>query len=178
MNFKFYQLYRSLKEVVGLEKAKEIFPEYETLPNKMSDEEKIEMARTLMKRLVETFDEKTRNLIRMKHPCGIPKDFKEKMIVIKKEITDSESRIKLFIEYINGSYLKINDNEYDVTWGIRECVCGMFRNIKTYNTISPTWCLCCNGHNKLLFESLLDQNIESILLTGICAGDKICSFKI
>ena len=31
MNFKFYQLYRSLKEVVGIEKAKIIFPEYDSL---------------------------------------------------------------------------------------------------------------------------------------------------
>jgi len=29
MNFKFYQLFRSLKEELGLEGAKKIFPEYE-----------------------------------------------------------------------------------------------------------------------------------------------------
>lgn len=63
---------------------------------------------------------------------------------------------KMFLEYIDGSYTKINENEYDIKWGIKECVCGMFRNLNNYEYVSPTWCQCCNGHNKLLFESLLD----------------------
>lgn len=50
MNFKFYQLFRSMKEELGLERAKELFPEYETLPDKMPKEEQVNLARILMKR--------------------------------------------------------------------------------------------------------------------------------
>lgn len=54
----------------------------------------------------------------------------------------------------------------------------MFRQLKDYEPISPTWCQCCNGHNQLLFEFLLDEPVESQLVSGICAGGNVCAFKI
>lgn len=171
MNFKFYQLYRSLKEVVGEDKANEIFPEYETLKDKMTKEEQVNFARTLMQRLDEQFDKDTVIAIRMKHPCGIPKES-------KKEISCTEEQIGKFINHLGGSYKYVSDNEYIITWGLTKCVCGMFYKLENYEAISPTWCQCCNGHNKMLFSTLLDKDIKSTLLEGICAGGKTCSFRI
>lgn len=54
----------------------------------------------------------------------------------------------------------------------------MFRKLENYEPISPTWCQCCNGHNKMLIELLLSQEVKSDLLEGICCGGKVCSFKI
>lgn len=178
MIFKFYQLFRSLKEVIGLDEAKKVFPEYESLKDSMSPQEQVDMARILMKRLDERFDKETVLAIRMAHPCGIPKQDQEIMRDIKSKITDIEERIKAYKDHINGFYIKLSENEYVFTWGLKSCVCGMFRKLKDYEPISPTWCQCCNGHNQMLFTFLLDKDVKSELLEGICSGGKTCSFKI
>lgn len=178
MNFKFYQLFRSMKEELGLERAKELFPEYETLPDKMSKEEQVNLARILMKRLDDELDKDKVISIRMKHPCGVPKPTQQRKGEIKEEFINDDERIHAFIKHLNGTYERISDNEYLVTWGLTECVCGMFRNLKEYEPISPTWCPCCNGHNELLFTALLDKEVKSELLSGICAGHKECSFRV
>lgn len=178
MNFKFYQLFRSLKEELGLEGAKKIFPEYETLPDKMAKEDQINLAKILMKRLDDELDKDTVIAIRMEHPCGIPKPTKERISEIKQAFNDDGRRLQAFFDHLQATYERISDNEYIVTWALKECVCGMFRNLKDYGTISPTWCQCCNGHNKLMFETLLDREIKSELISGICAGEKVCSFRI
>ena len=178
MIFKFYQIFRSIKEVVGIEKAKQVFPEYEKLPDKMLPEEQAELARIIMTRLDRTFDKDTILRIRMKHPCGIPKKDNESILLIKNSYKSAEERIGAYSTYLQGKYNCISNNEYIFTWGNRFCECGMFRKLSSYVPISPTWCQCCNANNKMQFEFLLDRNITSELLEGICCGGKNCSFKI
>lgn len=144
----------------------------------MTKDDQVKLARVLMNRLDGKFDKNTVKAIRRKHPCGIPKPTQDQISKIKNEFSNNEDRIKAFIDCLNGSMTTINEKEYFITWGITECVCGMFRNLKDYEFISPSWCECCNGHNKLLFESLLEQEVDSELLGGICAGNKNCAFKI
>ncbi|HOE78144.1 MAG TPA: hypothetical protein PKV63_05925 [Bacilli bacterium] len=54
----------------------------------------------------------------------------------------------------------------------------MFRKLKNYEPVSPTWCQCCNGHNKMLMDFLFEKDTKSELIEGICSGGKVCSFKI
>ena len=131
-----------------------------------------------MKRLDDEFEEDVVLDIRMKHPCGIPKDIKEQIIKIKSDLGNKDDPIEALMKYLKGSFNKLSANYYQITWGLKECVCGMFRNQKDYEVISPTWCQCCNGHNKIIFEELLDQELQSQLIEGICAGESVCSFKI
>lgn len=45
-----------------------------------------------MRRLDENFDKNTVKLIRMKHPCGIPKDYNKKILEVKEETNDPEKK--------------------------------------------------------------------------------------
>jgi len=178
MIFLFYQLFRSLKEELGLEKAKALFPEYDSLPDKMSKEEKAELARVIMKRLDENLDKDVVISIRRKHPCGIPKETKKDIVQIKNSMENDQERIEAFVRSLNGSYLQLSDYKYKIVWGIKKCVCGMFRNLENYEPISKTWCQCCNEHNRLLFKELLGKEVRSELIGGICCGQQECSFEI
>jgi hypothetical protein len=123
MNFKFYQLYRSLKEVAGIDVANKIFPENNSLPDKMSAEEQAKFAKVLMERLDKELDKETVLEIRMKHPCGIPKEYKTKMSEIKEKHSEAEERLTEFSKYLGGRCEKLTDSEYIFIWGLTDCVC-------------------------------------------------------
>ncbi len=54
--FKFYQIFCCIKEELGEQKAKELFYEYETLPDKMSAEDQAKLASKIMDRLDSLLD--------------------------------------------------------------------------------------------------------------------------
>lgn len=178
MIFKFYQIYRSMKEIIGENKANELFPEYSTLPNKMSAEDQIELAHILMDRLDNSLDHDTIIKIRQLHPCNIPKADKQKMQEIKENFENIDDRIKAYSEYLGGSFSSCGRNVYTFSWGNKKCNCGMFRKMENYKKISCSWCECCNANNKLQFDYLCDKAVESKLLQGICCGGTDCSFRI
>lgn len=178
MVFKFYQIYRSIKEVLGEEKAMELFPEYHTLPDKMPTEDQINLARILMDRLDNSLDRDTVIKIRRQHPCNIPKVDKEKMKEIKETFENINDRIKAYSKYLGGSFSHCGNNVYYFSWGNTKCPCGMFRKADSYEKISPTWCQCCNANNILQMTFLCDKEVESELLQGVCSGGTDCSFRV
>lgn len=118
MIFKFYQIYRSIKEILGESKANELFPEYLTLPSKMSAEDQIQLAHVLMDRLDKSLDQNTVIKIRQQHPCNIPKADKEKMQEIKESFENIPDRIKAYSQYLGGSFSSYGKNVYTFSWGM------------------------------------------------------------
>lgn len=52
-----------------------------------------------------------------------------------------------------------------------ECVCSMARTSK-----NPNWChLCCAGHQKAIFENLLDKNVEVTMGETLLLGGERCN---
>lgn len=132
MIFKFYQIYRSIKEILGEAKANELFPEYLALSSKMLAEEQVQLAHILMDRLDKSLDSHTVIKIRQQHPCNIPKADKEKMQEIKMSFENISDRINAYSQYLGGSFSSCGKNAYNFSWGNKKCVCGMFRKIETY----------------------------------------------
>jgi len=71
--FKFYQIYKSIKEELGEDMALKLFPEYLTLPDKMSPQKQAELGKILMNRMDELLGRETIVKIRQKHCCNTPK---------------------------------------------------------------------------------------------------------
>jgi len=176
--FKFYQIYRSIKGVLGEEMAVKIFPEYSTLPDKMPTNEQADLGRVLMERMDKSLDKETIIKIRQRHTCN-PSNLQISQI---NEVKDRTSNLDDFcIEYSNilaPGYVKKNDNSLTVSFGLDKCICGMFRKLKNYEPISKTWCECCNGHVIKMYSLICDKPIKSEIIEAIACGGNDCIFQI
>ncbi len=176
--FKFYQIFRCIKEELGEQKAKELFYEYETLPEKMSAEEQANLASKIMDRLDNSLDTETVKRIRYKHPCNIPKTHAAKINELIEKYSNVEERIKEYEKWDGRLLINYDGNSMIVSWGLSKCVCGMFRKLNEYEPISKSWCECCNAHSAKAFSKLCGKKVESELIEGIACGGKDCIFRI
>lgn len=69
--------------MLGVDKANHFFPQYVTLPDKMSRLEQVNLARKVLDRLDNELDKDTVPAIRGRHPCGIPKTNQQQINEIK-----------------------------------------------------------------------------------------------
>lgn len=176
--FKFYQIYRSIKEVLGEEKSKELFYEYETIEDKMPLDEQAKLASKIINRLDNSLDAETVKRIRHKHPCNIPKKYNDKINELIEKYDSVEKRIDEYIKWDKKTTIISEDNSIIVAWGLPKCVCGMFRKLDEYETMSKSWCECCNAHNAKTFSKLCGKKVESELFEGIACGGKDCIFRV
>ncbi len=176
--FKFYQIFRSLKEELGEQKAKEVFYEYETLPDKMSANEQAMLASKIMDRLDNSFDVETVKRIRHRHPCNIPKTYDTIINELVEKYPNIEKRLEEYEKWSGKISIKIEGDSFITSWGLTDCVCGMFSKLNEYEHISRSWCECCNAHNAKLLSKLCGKEVESELIDGIACGGKDCIFKI
>jgi hypothetical protein len=60
------------------------------------------------------------------------------------------------------------------------CHCPLAREsiLKRETDISPTWCYCSGGYEKLLFDVVFDEEVEVEVLESALAGDTRCRFAI
>ena len=72
--FKFYQIYRSINEILEEDMVMKIFPEYDTLPDKMSADEQAELGKIIMDRMDKLLDKSTIKKIRHMHTCNPSRD--------------------------------------------------------------------------------------------------------
>ncbi len=176
--FKFYQIFRCIKEELGEQKAKELFYEYETLPDKMSAEEQAKLASKIMDRLNNLLDVETVKRIRYKHPCNIPKTYVAKIDELVEKHESVEKRIEEYVKWDERISISNEEDSIVVSWGLPKCVCGMFRKLKEYEPISKSWCECCNAHSAKTFSKLCGKKVESKLIEGIACGGNDCIFRI
>jgi hypothetical protein len=176
--FKFYQIYRSIKEVLGEDMAIKLFPEYSTLPDKMSANEQADLGKVIMDRMDKSLDKETIIRIRQKHTCNPSK----LQITQISEVKERTSNLDEFcIEYSNilaPGYVKKNGDSLSVSFGLDKCVCGMFRKLEKYEPVSKTWCECCNGHVIKMYSLICDKPVESEIIEAIACGGKDCVFQI
>ncbi len=177
--FKFYQIFRCIKEELGEQKAKQLFYEYETLPDKMSADEQAKLASKIMDRLDNSLDAETVKRIRYKHPCNIPKEYDDEINELIEKYSSVEKRIEEYVKWDKKSMSISNEeNSIIISWGLPKCVCEMFSKLNEYEPISKSWCECCNAHNAKIFSKLCGKKVESELIEGIACGGKDCIFRI
>jgi hypothetical protein len=176
--FKFYQIYRSIKEVVGEDMADKIFPEYSTLPDKMLPDEQAQLGKTVMERLDAMLDKETVVKIRQSHTCNPSKEQVAKINELKQKTDSLDEIIRLYSEFLlPGSVRRDGDSLY-VSFGQSKCVCGMFRKLETYELMPISWCECCNGHVIKMYNMICDRNVKSEILEAIACGGNDCVFKV
>lgn len=176
--FKFYQIYRGMKEVVGEEMAEKLFPEYLTLPDKMSPNEQAHLGKVIMNRLDESLSLETIINIRHIHPCNISKGQIEKIKELKHKFINMDDIIRGYSEFLYPGSVRKEDGTLVVSFGLNKCVCGMLRKLEIYETMPKSWCECCNGHVIKMYSTIFERPVSSEIVETIACGGKDCIFKL
>jgi hypothetical protein len=176
--FQFYQIYRSINEELGEDMAIKIFPEYSNLPEKMSAKEQAKLGNVLMERMDDLLDKNTISKIRRKHCCNIPKEHIIKINELKDKHVNLEDILRDYSEFLTPGFVTQNGNTLNVSFGLDKCICGMFRKLEIYESISKSWCECCNGHVIKTFSYICDKIVSSEIVESIACGGEDCVFKV
>lgn len=176
--FKFYQIYRSIKEELGQDKAIKLFPEYLTLPDKMPAHEQAQLGKVIMDRMDELLNKDTIIKIRRKHCCNPSKEQIRQINELKEKSNNFDEFCMEYSKYLSPGYVKKDGNVLTVSFGWNKCVCGMFRKLETYEPMSKTWCECCNGHVIKTFSLICDKSVKSEIIEAVACGGKDCIFKV
>ncbi|QVK17420.1 hypothetical protein KHQ81_11255 [Mycoplasmatota bacterium] len=176
--FKFYQIYRSIKEVLGEEMVKEIFPEYADLPDKMPAKEQAELGKIIMDRMDILLDENTIKKIRQMHTCNPSKEQVAKINELKEKTNNLDEFLHEYSKFLAPGYVKRDGDTLYVSFGLEKCVCGMFRKLETYEPVSKTWCECCNGHVIKMYRMICENIKSSEIVEAVACGGNDCIFKI
>ncbi len=172
---KFTMLYKDLTDTLGIEQANKIFPEYNTLPDKLDKQTQICIASCVMQRMDESLDKDTIVKIRHGHTCNLPKAQQTEMM----ELRSRCSSINEFLESYGCE--KQADGTYILSWeklNQTKCSCSLFYKVNEYKPISITWCECCNGHTEKSIKEICGQPVKSEIIESISSGGKACIFKI
>lgn len=176
--FKFYQIYRSIRETLGEEMALKVFPEYPGLPDKMSAPEQARLGKTIMDRLDALLDKDTVIKIRQKHCCNPSKQQIAEINRLKENTNNLEELCLEYSKFLSPGYVKKDGDLLIVSFGLDKCVCGMFRKLDTYEPMSKSWCECCNGHVIKMYSLICHKTVKSEILAAVACGDKDCVFKV
>ncbi len=176
--FKFYQIYRSIKEELGEDMAVKLIPEYSILPEKMPANEQAQLGKAIMERMDELLDKDTIIKIRHKHCCNIPKDHIAKINELKEKCSNQDEFFKEYSKFLAPGYIEKSGNSLNVSFGCGKCVCGMFRKLETYGPVSKTWCECCNGHVIKTFNKICDKTVSSSIVETVACGGEDCIFEV
>lgn len=176
--FKFYQIYRSIKEVLGEDMAIKLFPEYSTLPDKMPPQEQVQLGKVIMNRMDELLDKDTLIEIRQKHCCNPSKQQILEINELKEKSSNLDEFFMEYSKYLSPGYVKKDGDLLTVSFGFTKCVCGMFRKLEKYEPISKTWCECCNGHVIKTYSMICDKIVTSEIVETVASGGKDCIFKV
>lgn len=176
--FKFYQIYRSIRDVLGEEMVIKLFPEYATLPDKMPAKEQAELGKTIMDRMDKLLDKSTIVKIRQLHTCNPSKEQVAKIKELKENTKNLDEFLQEYSKFLAPGYVRKDGDKLYVSFGLEKCVCGMFRKLQTYEPISKTWCECCNGHVIKTYNMICDKIKSSEIVEAIACGGTDCIFKI
>lgn len=176
--FKFYQIYRSMKEVLGEDMATKLFSEYSTLPDKMPPAQQAQLGKILMDRLDEQLDRNTIIKIRRSHCCNLSKEQITEINELKSNSSNLDELCQKYSICLSPGYVKKDGDLITVSFGWNKCVCGMFRKLGTYEPVSKTWCECCNGHVIKMFSMICDKTVESEILEAVACGGRDCIFNV
>lgn len=176
--FKFYQIYRSIKEILGEEVAMKLFPEYPTLPDKMPAPEQAQLGKILIDRMDMLLDKDTIIKIRQKHCCNPSKEQIAEINRLKEKVNNLEELCLEYSKFLSPGYVKKDGDLLTVSFGLSKCVCGMFRKLEEYEPVSKTWCECCNGHVIRTYSMICGKPVKSEIVEAVACGDKDCVFKV
>lgn len=176
--FKFYQIYRSIKEELGENMALKLFPEYLTLQDKMSPQKQAELGRILMDRMDASLDKETIAKVRQKHCCNTPKKDIAVIKELKSKVNNLDELWEEYSKFLSPGYVKKESNLLTVSFGWGKCVCAMFRKLNAYEIVSKSWCECCNGNVIKTYSLICDKIVQSEIVETVASGGKDCIFKV
>ena len=169
---KFAMLFKNLEKHLGKEGASEIFPEYESIPEKMNATDQTDLARRIMDRMDKLLDRETIVKIRHGNSCNFPKKQRQEMLEIMSKCKNTDEFLTAY------GYIRQDDRTYLSNFKSIKCYCGLFRKLDKYEPISITWCECCNGHHEKGLQEICRHPIKTELIESISSGGKSCVTRV
>lgn len=176
--YKFYQIYTSIKKVLGEDMAQKLFPEYSTLPDKMPAHEQAQLGKVIMDRMDKLLEKDDIVRVRQKHTCNPSKQQIAEINRLKEKCNNLNEFCDEYSKFLTPGHVKKDDDILIVSFGLNKCICGMFRKLEDYEPISKTWCECCNGHVIKMYSLICDKPIKSEIIEAIACGGNDCVFQI
>ncbi|WIV11057.1 hypothetical protein [Proteiniborus sp. MB09-C3] len=104
--YKFYQIYISIKEVLGEDMAIKLFPEYSTLPNKMPSHEQARLGKVIIDRMDKLLDKDTIVRVRQKHTCNPSKQQIVEINRLKEKCNNLDDFCAEYSKFLAPGYVK------------------------------------------------------------------------
>ncbi len=175
---KFYRIHRSIREELGEEMARQLFPEYTALPEQMPLPEQARLSKLIMDRMDRLLDRDTIARVRRKHCCNPSRQQIEEIHALKEQCGDLDEFCAEYSKFFAPGHVEREGDLLTLSFGWGKCVCGMFRNLESYERMSKTWCECCNGYVIKVFRMIFGQKVVSRIEEAVICGDRDCVFKV
>lgn len=180
MHFKsayFGTLFDAISELEHETAARQILEGFEDLDDAMPAERRAEMIERLVQRMERAIpSEEKRRRIRERCACK-PAEFLEKARQLRACTPDLQAFLsKLQETGFAGKPLTMEGDTIHGVFGYRRCLCPWPGKATRHSSL--TWCYCCQGHLKWLYEGVLGQNVDVDLYETVLTGADDCRYRV
>lgn len=176
--FHFYLLKKRLDEYAGEELRKKIFLGYDEISNKVKPEEKADYAKKLMERMDIMLDTETRKIVRRACSCNLSKAQISEIDHLMNQFSEISEFLAEYSKALAPGSIKLLDDRLLVSFGWGHCVCSVFKKAKLYESVSKTFCECCNGHVQKWFDYIFKKQTATEIVKTVATGGDDCLFEV
>jgi hypothetical protein len=180
MHFKsgyFKTLFDAICELEHETAARQILEGFEDFDEAATPDTRAKMIELLVQRMKTGIpSDETRRRIRERCSCK-PAEFLERAKQLRKSAPD----MRTFLSELQktgcaGNPLTMEGNTIHGVFGYKRCLCPWPGNTRGHATL--TWCHCCQGHLKWLYENALEQNVDVDLYETVLTGADDCRYRL
>lgn len=161
-----------LGDHLEISEIKEVLKPCEKLTASQAKSKRASVMLEVMDNLTDKLTDDSLKQIRKRTACR-PIKFNK---LIKKILTLSPDQRLSALEATNvAGRVSIIGSTYQVAFKTKTCFCGMMA--KATSPVPLSWCYCCSGHVKWLYEKALDKSFHVEVVDNVFIGED-CVFNL
>jgi hypothetical protein len=173
----FRTLFDAICELEHETAARQVLAGFEDFDDTVPPDTRAKMIELLVQRMETAIpSDERRQRIRERCSCK-PAEFLEKAKQLRKSASDMHAFVsELQKTGFAGNPLTMEGNTIHGVFGYKRCLCPWPGDTKGHGTL--TWCHCCQGHLKWLYENALEQNVDVDLYETVLTGADDCRYRL
>ena len=170
-------LFDAIRELENEAAARKILKGVEDFDGAGPADNRAEMIALLMRRMEDTIaSDQKRQRIRERCCCK-PAEFLDRA----KRLRQAAPDVPAFLAELQktgfaGNPLTMEGSTIHGVFGYRKCLCPWPGEGRRHEML--TWCYCCQGHLKWLFENALGQRVDVELYESVLTGADDCRYRV
>ncbi len=158
--------------------ARQVLEGFEDFDGDVPADKRAEMIELLVQRMDRQIPSQDKRQ-RMRERCSCkPVEFLEKAQVLRKS---NPGLLSTFLAELQktgfaGNPLTLEGDTIHGVFGYRRCLCPWPGKGRRHSSL--TWCYCCQGHLKWLFENALEQPVHVDLYETVLTGADDCRYRV